>query len=79
MTRNNTSSAITYDLLRKLSAQDFQNFGAPHVAYIRAANVQGKTLYFLHGADGQQLSAMNSLNDALAIAHHNDLEPVAVH
>lgn len=65
--------------LKGLSTQDFKNLGVQHIAYIRSVNVDSKTFYAVHAADGQKLSIMGSLEDAISATRHNSLEPVTVH
>lgn len=67
------------EMLRTISAQDFQNFGSHEIAYIRPTTMHNKTLFIVHSASGQKLSVMNTMADAISVARHNDLEPVTVH
>lgn len=67
------------EILKKLSSQDFMNFGIQDIAYVRTHNISGKKLFIIHKADGQKLSVMNSMDDAISVARYNELEPVTVH
>jgi hypothetical protein len=72
-------SANTETVLKALSRQDFLNFGMQQVAYIRPVNIQNRTAYAIHAADGTPLSVMDSFDTALTAVRHNDLEAVTVH
>jgi hypothetical protein len=65
--------------LKKISLQDFMNFGMHHIAYIRPTMENDKTLYCIYAADGSRLSVMESFQDAMLATRLNDLEPVSVH
>jgi hypothetical protein len=67
------------DVLKNISTREFLNFGIQHVAYIRPVHVENKTAYAIHAADGTPLSVMDSIDSALVVVRHNDLEPVTVH
>lgn len=62
-----------------MSAQDFAEWGAGHVAYIRPIDLDGKTVYAVFSANGQQLGLTETLDLARAAVIQNDLEPVNVH
>jgi hypothetical protein len=79
MTQKEQSTQSSQDLLKNISTRDFLNFGIQHVAYIRPVFVDNKTAYAIHAADGTPLSVMDSINSALVVVRHNDLEPVTVH
>ena len=67
-------------MLKNLSLQDFKDFGLKQIAYIRT--VQGNDnniIYSIHSADGKQLYAAETLNQAIAATRQNELEPVTVH
>ncbi|MGQ0527352.1 MAG: DUF1150 family protein [Alphaproteobacteria bacterium] len=66
-------------LLKRLSTQDFLNFGVQEIAYIRAVHIKDKRAFAIHAADGTPLSVMDTLDTALMAVRHNDLEPVTVH
>jgi len=62
-----------------MSAQDFAEWGANNVAYIRPIDLEGKTVYAVFAANGQQLGLTETLELARAAVIQNDLEPVNVH
>lgn len=76
MIRNENS---TTNVLKTLSEQDFLSFGMHDIAYVRQVDLDGKAGYAVHAADGTPLSVLNSLNEALHIIHHNDLETAILH
>jgi hypothetical protein len=49
------------------------------VAYIRPVFVEGSQAYSVHAADGRPLFVMDTMDSALVVVRHNDLEPVTVH
>lgn len=66
-------------LLRQLSAQDFVAFGVDHVAYVKAVEVDGRTGFAVHAADGTPLTVLPDRDVAFAAVRQNDMEPVSVH
>lgn len=75
----NEALATLNEMLRKISAQDFQNLGSHEIAYIRSITTHNKTSFTVHSANGQRLCVMDTLADAVSVARNNDLEPVTVH
>lgn len=69
----------TADILKALSHKDFLNFGMHDVAYIRPVEVDGRTAYSIHAADGTSLSVLDTKYSALETIRHNDLEAVHTH
>lgn len=67
------------DSLKNLNSQDFLNFGIQQVAYIRPVFIEDRTAYAIHAADGTPLSVMDTLDTAMIVVRHNDLEPATVH
>ena len=67
------------ELLRNLSSQDFLNFGAQQIAYIRRVDIDGAEAFAVHDADGTPLSVMDTMDSAVVVARYNDLEPATVH
>ena len=66
----------------ELSTQEFKDVGIDHLAYIREVQAEeGQTHndFIVYGADGSQLSIMDSYDTALVAAQLNDLFPVTVH
>jgi hypothetical protein len=67
------------EVLKNLSSRDFLNFGIQDVAYIRPVHVHNKTAFAIHAADGTPLSVMETLDSAIMVVRHNELEPVTMH
>ncbi|MEZ5813921.1 MAG: DUF1150 family protein [Alphaproteobacteria bacterium] len=67
------------EILKNLSAQDFLSFGMHDIAYVRAVDIEGRTGYAVHAADGTPLSVLSSMDEALRVIAHNDLETAVVH
>lgn len=64
--------------LKNISLQEFLNFGIRDVAYIRKIDIENKTAYAIHAADGTPLTIMETLDSALLAVRHNDLEAVTI-
>lgn len=67
------------ELLKQLSSQDFLNFGAQQIAYIRKVHVDGEQAYAVHDADGTPLSVVETLDSAIAVIRYSELEAASVH
>ncbi len=67
------------DALPVMSAHDFAQWGAEHVAYIKPVEVNGGTKFAVFAANGQQLGLMETPDQARAAVVQNDLEPLSVH
>ncbi|MGH1377849.1 MAG: DUF1150 family protein [Alphaproteobacteria bacterium] len=65
--------------LRNLSTTDLKKFGVKQIAYIRTVNNDNNISYSIHSADGEEISVMDTLDQAIIATRQNDLEPVAVH
>lgn len=65
--------------LRNLSVKDFKDFGMQQIAYIRAIDNDNNTIYSVHSADGEEISVMDTLDQAIIATRKNDLEPVTLH
>ena len=76
---NQANLEATNIILRTLSSQDFLEFGMQHVAYVKPVYVEGGTAYAIHAANGTPLSVMDTLDEALLMIRHNDLDAIAVH
>jgi len=63
----------------ELPVEAFAALGGPNLAYIKAAEFDGKPCYAIHAADGRLLGAAPSRELAFAAARQHDLEPVSVH
>lgn len=67
------------DMLRNISPQDFLKLGQGDVAYVRPVQWQGKTIYAVSNASGDQLFAHDTLAGAIVIAQQNEMETMTVH
>jgi len=67
------------DAVPVMSAHDFAQWGAQHVAYIKPVEVNGGTAFAVVAANGQQLGLMETPDLARAAAIQNDLELLSVH
>ncbi len=76
---NQDISEVTNITLKTLSSQDFLEFGMQYVAYVKPVNVESGTAYAIHAANGTPLSVMDTLDEALLMIRHNDLDAIALH
>ncbi|WP_373088594.1 hypothetical protein [Sneathiella sp.] len=60
--------------LRQLSPSAFGMLGSMDMAYIRAIEEDGKTVYGIFAANGQKLGQETSPETALVVARQNDFE-----
>ncbi len=76
---NSAINQKTKITLKNLSVQDFKNFGLHHIAYIRTVQIGDDINYCVHSADGEKISVMDSLDEAIITTRRGNLEPVTVH
>ena len=62
-----------------LSPDQFAALGVDRVAYVRPAVVDGRTVYAIHNADGNEIGRMAERDIAFAAVKQHDMEPVSVH
>jgi hypothetical protein len=67
------------ETLRDISTRDFAMLGFEGVAFVKAIEVDGKTAYSIHAADGTEMGIMNDRAVAFAAVRQHDLEPLSVH
>lgn len=77
--QNSENHMQKQSFLRSLSVQDLKDFGLHQIAYIRTIENDDKITYSIHSADGQEISVMDTLDQAITATRRNDLEPVTVH
>ncbi len=65
--------------LRTLSNEGLAMLGTDQLAYIRPQQVNGQTIYMVHGANGRELAGFDNSDSALAACVQHDLEAVALH
>lgn len=62
-----------------LAPQDLASLGIGEVAYVKHVEIDGKTAFAVHGANGQPLVVATDRDVAFALTRQNDLEPLSVH
>lgn len=62
-----------------LPVEAFLALGAPTLAYVKAAEIDGEAGYAIHGANGRMLGTAPTRDLAFAAARQHDLDPVSVH
>ena len=70
---------MNVQVLRPLSVDEFAALGTGDIAYVKPVEVEGRTAYALHAADGHELALMADREVAFAAVRQHDLEPVSVH
>ena len=65
--------------IRTISQHELAILGAGDVAYIRAADIQGETVFAIMAGDGRQLGLAPDFESARATALQNELNLVSVH
>lgn len=65
--------------LRSLSSEGLAMLGTDQLAYIRPQQVNGQTIYVVHGANGRELGGFDNYGSALGACMEHDLEAVALH
>ena len=73
------TSSIVVDNLRRLSPQDWTNFGVNDLAYMKLVTLEGAPRYAIHAANGTPLAVMDTCEVAKAAIRQNELEPLSVH
>jgi hypothetical protein len=63
----------------ELPPEAFLALGAPTLAYIKAADINGNQGYAIFAADGNMIGAAPTRELAFAAARQHDLDPVSVH
>jgi len=63
----------------KFSPDQFAALGVDRLAYVRPAVMDGRTVYAIHNADGNELGMMAERDIAFAAVKQHDMEPVSVH
>ena len=71
----NTQAAVS----RHMSITDFALYGAQQIAYVKPVVIEGKKLFAIFAADGQELAVIESRDLAVATVRQNDMEPLSVH
>ena len=77
MISNNSSTVI--ETLKRLSAEDWTDFGVNDLAYMKQVTQEGEPRYVIHAANGTRLAVMDTREVAEAAIVQNELEPLSVH
>ena len=65
--------------LRNITQQDFLNFGADHIAYVRSVNVEGIDKAGLYSAEGKLIAVLASEDMAGVAARSHNLDVMPLH
>lgn len=67
------------ETMHAMSARDFALLGIEDVAYVKPVDVDGRTAYAVHAADGTPMAMLADRDIAFSTVRQNALEPVSVH
>ena len=73
------AGASLADMLKGLSQDDFLNFGAGQVAYVRPMKINSRSAYAVCAADGRGLSVHLTEGAAVAATKASDLRLMRIH
>ena len=62
-----------------ISSEAFAMLGAGDVAYVRPQAIEGRTIYLIFSAEGEQIGGYENREVAFAACRQNDLEPLSAH
>ncbi len=66
-------------LFKHMSPSDLETWGIDVLAYVKPMDLDGKTVFSIHAADGDPLAVVAERDIAYAMVLKNDLEPLSVH
>jgi len=64
---------------KDLPAEAMATLGLPHLAYVKAIEIDGETGYAIHAADGNQMAVLSDRDMAFEAIRQHDMEPMSVH
>ena len=64
--------------LKNLSPVDFLNLGQSEFVYVRPVQHDGKTVFAVHGANGDNLFTHETRDGAIITARQNNLYPLTL-
>ena len=67
------------EALYAMSTRDFALLGIEGVAYVKVVQVDGRTAFAVHAADGTPMAMLDDREIAFATIRQHDMEPVSVH
>jgi hypothetical protein len=73
------NSSLVIQQLKRLSSQDWSNFGVNDLAYMKPVILEGESRYAIHAANGAPLAVMDTREVAEAAIMQNELKPLSVH
>lgn len=62
-----------------MSAGDLAAWGGDFIAYLRPMDLDGRTVFIIHAADGREIGMASTRNEAIVAVMQNDMEPASVH
>jgi hypothetical protein len=67
------------DAIKQMTSKDLASLGLSHVAYVKPVQLEGRTAYSIHAADGTEMGVMEDRDVAFSAIRVHDLEPMSVH
>lgn len=68
-----------HSMLRSITARDLALLAIEELAYVKPVEVDGRTTYAIHAADGTQLGVAGDRDLAMVAVRQHELHPVSVH
>ena len=80
MTNDFESQPVAIEVdVRHLTEIQFAQLGLPHIAYVKAIDVNGARAFAIHGADGTPMGVAPGLDIAFAAVGQHEMLAVRVH
>ncbi len=62
-----------------MSVGDLAAWGGDFIAYLKPVDLDGRTVFIIHAADGREIGMASTRNEAIVAVMQNDMEPASVH
>ncbi len=62
-----------------MSAGDLAAWGGDFIAYLKPVDLDGRTVFIIHAADGREIGMASTRDEAIVAVMQNDMEPASVH
>jgi hypothetical protein len=77
--KNEPVKANAPAVMRRMTMDDFANWGTPEVAFVKRVLVDDQEGWSIHAADGTHMGLAPSRDLAFAAIRQHELEPFSVH
>jgi hypothetical protein len=62
-----------------MSVGDLAAWGGDLIAYFKPVDLDGRTVFIIHAADGREIGMASTRNEAIVAVMQNDMKPASVH